>query len=78
MPAPHLVLPFPSVLALLHWLPVKYIIHFTVSLFVYKALKSQVPEYIVDLLCSYNTSRTLRSSYQMLLPVPQTRLNGKG
>lgn len=42
------------VLALLHWLPVRFRIDFKVLLFVYKALHGLVPQYINDLLVLYN------------------------
>ena len=39
----------------------------------YKALNSQAPNYISELLTLYKPSRALRSSCQMLLVVPKTK-----
>ena len=66
------------ILALLHWLPVKYRIDFKVLLLVFKALHGLAPLYISDLLMLYHTSRPLRSSNQFNLAIPQTRMKTKG
>ena len=62
----------------LHWLPVKYRIDLKVLLFVLNALHGSAPSYISDLLSQHSSSRTLRSSNQLLLCVPPSRLNFKG
>ena len=46
----------------LHWLPVKYLKEFKVATLVYKALKYQAPEYIMNLFKFKNSERTWRSN----------------
>ncbi len=62
----------------LHWLPVKYRIHFKTLLFVFKGLHGLALLYISDLLFHYNASRELRSTSSLQLTVPRTRLKLKG
>ena len=62
----------------LHWLPVKYRIVFKVLLLTYRALHGTAPAYLAELLSSYHQTRTLRSSSQMLLCVPKTKLKTYG
>jgi hypothetical protein len=62
----------------LHWLPVKHRIHFKVLLLTFKALHGQGPQYLLDLLAWYTPQRTLRSSRNLLLHVPQTHLKTYG
>ncbi len=66
------------VLISLHWLPVKYRIQYKVLMFIYKALHNQAPEYIKDMLIPYQSQRHLRSSQNMLLTVPWSRLRSNG
>lgn len=66
------------ILASLHWLPVHLRIHFKVLVFTHRALHGLTPAYISDLLQPYSASRSLRSSDQVLLAVPRTRLKTKG
>ncbi len=66
------------VLISLHWLPVKYRIHFKSLLFVYKGLHGLAPSYISDLLFYCNASRELRSNSSLKFTVPRTRLKLKG
>ncbi len=66
------------VLVSLHWLPVEFRIEFKVLLMVFKALHGFSPKYIAELLIPYQNSRNLRSSNQMILHVPKTRLKSKG
>ena len=66
------------VLASLHWLPVKFRIHFKVLLFVYKALHNLAPPYIANLIKPPDSTRQLRSADQMLLKVPDANLRQKG
>ncbi len=47
-------------------------------MFVYKALHNQAPEYIKDMLIPYQSQRHLRSSQNMLLTVPRSRLRRSG
>ena len=55
------------VLAELHWLPVVKRIILKILLLTYKALHSQAPTYISELLVPYKPVRTLRSSSALLL-----------
>ncbi len=66
------------VLISLHWLTVKYRIQYKVLMFIYKALHNQAPEYIKDMLIPYQSQRHLRSSQNMLLTVPWSRLRSNG
>ncbi len=50
---------------------------FLVLLMVFKALHGFSPKYIAELLIPYQNSRNLRSSNQMILHVPKTRLKSK-
>uniref|UniRef100_A0A669CP39 Reverse transcriptase domain-containing protein n=1 Tax=Oreochromis niloticus TaxID=8128 RepID=A0A669CP39_ORENI len=66
------------VLANLHWLPIKFRIDFKVLLFTYKILNNMAPDYLADLLCPYSPIRALRSSDQLLLVQPRSRLKTRG
>ncbi len=66
------------ILISLHWLPVKFRIHFKILVMVFRALHGQAPVYINEMLKPYNSSRNLRSSNQILLVVPRSRLKTKG
>ncbi|KAK0151915.1 hypothetical protein N1851_006719 [Merluccius polli] len=66
------------VLASLHWLPVSFRIDFKILLFVFKALNGLAPQYLSELLHIYAPARALRSTNQLLLVVPKTRLSTKG
>ncbi len=58
----------------LHWLPVWYRIHYTVLLYVFRAVHGLSPDYVTDLISVCQSSRYLRSNYQLLLMVPRSRL----
>ncbi len=66
------------ILRALHWLPVHFRIEFKILLFVFKCLNNLAPNYLSDLLCPYNPSRSLRSSYLNLLTIPCSRLKRRG
>ncbi|XDV52058.1 hypothetical protein PO909_020836, partial [Leuciscus waleckii] len=66
------------VLLALHWLPVKFRIDLKIVVLTFRALNSQAPQYIKDLLSPYSSSRTLQSSGQNLLMVPKTRCKTRG
>lgn len=66
------------VLTKLHWLPVKFRIDFKILLFTYKILNNTAPSYLTDLLHLYNPIKALRSSNQMLLMQPKSRLKTRG
>lgn len=60
------------VLQRLHWLPVRYRIHFKLLLLTWKALHDMAPSYICELINLHVPSRQLRSSNKRLLYVPRT------
>ena len=62
------------VLASLHWLPVRQRIDFKIALLVFKCLNGQAPSYLCELLSIRKPARTLRSSSELLLDVPRTKL----
>ena len=66
------------VLAELHWLPVEKRIIFKILLLTYKALHSQAPIYISELLVPYKPARTLRSSSALLLKQHKYNLKNYG
>ena len=66
------------VLAELHWLPVEKRIIFKILLLTYKALHSQAPIYISELLVPYKPARTLRSSSVLLLKQHKYNLKNYG
>ncbi|KAI2647433.1 DNA mismatch repair protein MSH3 [Labeo rohita] len=66
------------VLRSLHWLPVRYRVNFKILLIVYKSLHGMAPPYISDLLIEHSVTRTLRSSNQRLLLIPQTKRKCRG
>jgi len=59
----------------LHWLPVESRITFKVLMITFKALHSQAPKYIQDLIERHTSSRSLRSSSDTnMLVIPRTKL----
>ncbi len=66
------------ILRALHWLPIKFLIDFKVLLLVYKSLHHQAHRNLSALLHVYTPTRSLRSSDQNLLLVPQSRLKCRG
>ncbi len=66
------------VLSSLHWLPVRFRIDFKLLLFVFNAINNLAPSYLSEILTIRNHGRALRSSGQLLLEVPRTRLKQWG
>lgn len=66
------------VLADLHWLPIKYRIQFKILLLTFKITNNTAPSYLKELLKSYVPARALRSSTQLLLVQPRSRLKSRG
>lgn len=66
------------ILESLHWLLVSFRVDFKVLMLTYKALHSQAPHYISELLKVYTPGRALRSSDLDLLAVPPTRMHSMG
>ena len=63
------------VLRSLHWLPVKFRVQFKMLTLTYRALHGGAPQYLTDLLASYNPPRNLRSdnALQLVAPMSKTR-----
>ena len=59
------------VLQRLHWLPIRFRIHFKILL-TWKALHDKAPAYISELINPNNPSGQLRSSHKNLLSIPRT------
>ena len=59
----------------LHWLPVKYRIHFKICLLIYKALHEEQHVYFRSLIAISLPSRSLRSNRGITLSVPRIRTN---
>jgi len=66
------------VLQELHWLPVKQRIKYKILTITYKALHGLAPGYISDLILVRQSTRSLRSSAELLLTPPRTRLHSWG
>ena len=59
----------------LHWLPVKYRVHFKICLLTYKALHEEQPVYLCSLIATCLPSCSLRSNRGITLSVPRIRTN---
>uniref|UniRef100_A0A8C2FVH5 Tetratricopeptide repeat domain 19 n=1 Tax=Cyprinus carpio TaxID=7962 RepID=A0A8C2FVH5_CYPCA len=57
------------ILASLHWLPVKFRMHFKILVLTFRALQGQAPPYISDLIQLRTSSRSLRSTVLWILPI---------
>ena len=66
------------ILQKLHWLPVRHRIHFKNLLITYKSINIMASDYLCELLTIRKSSRKLRSSSQILLQVPMSRLKTYG
>ena len=70
--APH------TILRQLYWLPVPRRIEFKILLLTFKCLHGLAPAYLEELLTKYKPSRSLRSSEELLLEEPRSRLISYG
>ena len=59
----------------LHWLPVKYRVHFNICLLTYKALHEEQPVYLRSLIAISLPSRSLRSNREITLSIPRIKTN---
>ena len=59
----------------LHWLPVKYRVHFKICLLTYKAFHEEQPVYLRSLIATSLPSRSLRSNRGITLSVSRIRTN---
>ena len=57
----------------LHWLPVKYRVHFKICLLIYKALHKEQPVYLRFLIATSLPSRSLRSNRGITLSIPRIK-----
>ena len=62
----------------LHWLPIRYRIHYKILLLVFKSTKGFAPSYLQDLFQPHINARSLRSSSKNLLTVPKSKLKTFG
>ncbi len=62
------------VLKELHWLPCRERIKFKYLCLTYKALHNEGPTYLNELLCEYEPGRKLRSTSEVMLYNPKTKL----
>ena len=63
-----------SLLRSLHWLPVKYTVHFKICLLTYKALHEEQPVYLRSLI-AISPSPSLRSNRGITLSIPRIKTN---
>ena len=64
-----------ALLRSLHWLPVKYRVHFKICLLTYKALHEEQPVYLRSLIAISLPSRSLRSNRGITLSIPRIKTN---
>jgi len=64
-----------SVLADLHWLPVRFRIEYKIALITFKALTTQQPQYLAELIRYYEAPRQLRSRGENILQNSASVLN---
>ena len=62
------------VLAQLHWLPVKYRVHFKLAVITFNAFTTQQPSYLAELLSVHEPRRDLRSGNYQRRHVPGNKL----
>ena len=62
-------------LRFLHWLPVKYRVHFKICLLTYTALHEEQPVYLRSLIAISLPSRSLRSNRGITLSIPRIKTN---
>ena len=59
----------------LHWLPVKYRVHFEICLLTYKAFHEEQPVHLRSLIATSLPSRSLRSNRGITLSIPRIKTN---
>ena len=62
----------------LHWLPVKFRSQYKLAVLAFRHFDGSLPQYLSNLLHTYQSSRTLRSSEQKLLTIPRRKLKTVG
>ena len=58
----------------LHWLPVKFRCQYKIATLAYRHSDGALPPYLSSSLCTYEPSRSLRSSNEKLLKIPKQNL----
>ena len=62
----------------LHWLPVKFRCQYKIATLAYRHFDGSLPPYLSSSLCTYEPSRSLRSSNEKLLKIPKWNLKSFG
>ena len=62
----------------LHWLPVKFRCQYKITTLAYRHFEGSLPPYLFTSLCTYEPSRSLRSSNEKLIKIPKRNLNSFG
>ena len=62
----------------LHWLPVKFRCQYKIAALAYCHFDGSLPPYLSSSLCTYEPSRSLRSSNEKLLKIPKRNLKSFG
>ena len=62
----------------LHWLPVQFRCHYRIATLAYCHFEESLPPYLSSSLCTYEPSRSLRSSNEKLLKIPKRNLKSFG
>ena len=62
----------------LHWLPIEFRIKFKLCVLAFRHFEGTLPSYLSSVLCTYQPSRTLRSSSEKLLKIPRVTLKSAG
>ena len=62
----------------LHWLPIKFRCQYKIATLVYRHFEGSLPPYLSSSLCTYEPSRSLRSSNEKLLNIPKLNLKSFG
>ena len=62
----------------LHWLPVKFRCQYKIATLACRRSEGSLPPYLSSSLCTYEPSRSLRSSNEKLLKIPKRKLKSFG
>ena len=62
----------------LHWLPVKFLCQYKTATLAYRHFEGSLPPYLPSSLCTYEPSRSPRSSNEKLLKIPKRNLRSFG
>ena len=62
----------------LHWLPVKFRCQYEIETLTYRHFEGSLPPYLSSPLCTYEPSRSLRSSKEKLLKIPKRNVKSFG